>query len=176
MLKSFEIKSYPQLNFMLGLVNGFLAFALLAIARFAVLSPAHGQGLDDVFKELVDNPVLASLGLFALLAVLWAWVSTTFLRIHDRIHEPHLVKWRAGYDSDIILRGLCNDYPDVVSSDLFERAYWDKRVRSKLMQRLFYCFVGDAKPPHEELRIRFYTAISKYWTLVTVEVYIRVSP
>ena len=40
------------------------------------------------------------------------------------------------------------------------------------MQRLFYYFVGDAKPPHEELRIRFYTAISKHWTLVTVEVYI----
>jgi hypothetical protein len=173
MFDSFEIKSYPQLNFTLSIVNGFLLFVTLVIARFAVLSFEHRQALGSVLDRLINNPWIelsASLGLFALLAVLWGWVSTTFIRVHDRIHEPFFVKWRAGYDTDLILRSLCYDQSVAVSPELFERAYSDKRIRGKLMQRLFYCFGGDAEP-HEGLRIRFYTAITKYWVLATVEIY-----
>lgn len=91
--------------------------------------------------------------------------------LHDRLYEPHLVSWRAGYDADFILRSLCFPYSARVSPRLFELAFTDEKLRASFMQRLFYKFIGDSKAPHEELRERFYTIIRDYWLFVLAEIY-----
>lgn len=170
MIKGFEIKNYQQHNFFLGVFNGLCAFGVISLARYYVLTPTHARVLTDLLAK-TGAPLATSLGLGVALAVIFGWISTSVLRLHDRVHEPHLVKWRAAYDSDYILRSLCYDLSHLVSPDLFERAYDESRVRFKMMQRLFYNFVGDAQPPYEGLRRMFYTQILKYWVFATIEVY-----
>jgi len=170
MIKGFEIKNYQQHNFFLAVFNTMYAFGMIALARYRVLTPAHAQALTDLLGK-TGVPVVTSLGLGMTLAFIFGWVSTNVLRLHDRVHEPHLVKWRAGYDTDYILRGLCYDLSHLVSPDLFERAYGESRVRFKMMQRLFYNFIGDSQPPYEGLRGILYTHMLKYWAFATLEIY-----
>ena len=48
MFSSFEIKTYPQLNFALGLVNALLLATFLVGAYFLMLTPQHVRTVDDV--------------------------------------------------------------------------------------------------------------------------------
>jgi hypothetical protein len=170
MMQIFEIKNYQQHNSWLMVFNAVCAFGVLLLARYCILTPAHAQALRGLLAR-TGNASVASWSLNAVLAAIFGWFSTNVLRLHDRVHEPHLVKWRAGYDTDFILRSLSYDLTAHVSPDLFERAYHDGRIRYKMMQRLFYNFVGDDHPPYTGLRRRFYTQIFNYWVFATLEVY-----
>lgn len=166
-----EIRNYQHHNSWLMFVNGVCAFLVLVLARHFVLTRAHIEALRDFLTRNKIPPGVASWSAIVFLAAVFGYVLTNMLRIHDRLHEPLLVKWRAGYDTDLIIRGLCFGMSDLVSRDFFERAYEQRRVRSKAMQRLFYHFVGDDKEPYTGLRRRFYTRSFNYWVYATVEVY-----
>jgi hypothetical protein len=172
MFSSFEIKNYNQLQFALGLTNTVLAGSLLLGVYFYALLPDHAQAVDATIKKLASNKILVSLPILMVVSGVWGWLSTVLLRIHDRWHEPWIRKWRAGYEADFILRGLCYDGARFISRDLFERAYDDKRVRSKVIQRLFYNFIGDEAKLADGRRLFFYACMWKYWTLSLVEIYL----
>ena len=171
MFGSFEIKSYPQLNFALGAVNVILLLACFAGVYYLVLIPEHVDHIDKLrpFAAQASNAI--SIAGISCLSCLWGWIATHFLRLHDRVHEPHIRKWRASYDADFILRSLLSDFAGGISQDIFVRAYHDKRTCRTLMERLFYKFVGDETETAAGKRMFFYTAMWKYWSLALLDLH-----
>src|SRR5262249_8714138 len=102
MLSSFELKTYKQLEFTLGAVNVVLLAAFLLLGYCCVLTPAH-RDVINVTLDKVSSVKLVALLPIGVLALLWAWLATQILRLHDRLHEPIIRKWRAGYDADFVL-------------------------------------------------------------------------
>jgi hypothetical protein len=167
----FEAKSYADLKKTFAAANVLFAVGWLALAYSFVLTAGHKKGLDDIFNAIKINPVWGAVGVVALVSAAWGFVTTYLIRLHDRLYEPHLVSWRAAYDTDYILRSLCAAYKQPVSQQFFERAFEDERARARFMQRLFYKFAGDNKSEHQELLELFYTTIQNYWLLVLAELY-----
>lgn len=170
MLSTFEIKSYKQLELLLGFMNTVLVVALLLVMYFHVLTTLHRTTIDSMIT-VVSNQKIWALVPLGVLAILWAWIATQILRLHDRVHEPRIRKWRATYDADFVLRALVHKFNAPVAAGLFERAYSDKRLRGKLMQRLFYNFIGDETKTAEGRRVFFYSEMGKYWTMGLAAVY-----
>jgi len=170
MFNTFEIKSYPQLQFALGAVNFMILSFLCIVSYFFVITPSHVKIINDILDFLSKNKILSLIPV-GILVVIWGWISTHFLRLHDRICEPYLFRWRAIYDADFILRALLYDISGSISCDIYERAYVDKRICEKLMQRLFYNFVGDETTTAQGRRLFFYTVMWKYWSLALLDLY-----
>ena len=161
----FEAKSYNDLRRTFAAANVLFAVGWLALTYAFVLTPSHKQVLHGVFNTIKLDPLWGSLLTMALIASAWGFITAFLIRLHDRLYEPHLVSWRASYESDYILRSLCAAYPHPVPERFFERAFDDTTTRARFMQRLFYKFMGDSKSEHEELLERFYTSIQNYWLL-----------
>lgn len=170
MLDFFEVKTYRQLEFVIGGANVVLLSACLVIGYFVVLAATDRVRVDDVLSRISSSKIVALLPV-AVISIVWAWSATQILRLHDRVHEPILRKWRAGYDSDFVLRSLLSSYTDRVPPELYERAYADARLRNKFMGRLFYAFVGDEAKNAEGQRLFIYGELTKYWCLGLVEIY-----
>jgi hypothetical protein len=167
----FEAKSYNDVRATIAAGNGIFAAAFLIFSYLFILTPAHQKAFETLLSGLKLNPLIGPFITLTILGGIWGYLTTFMVSLHDRLYEPYLVSWRAGYDADFILRSLCFPYSARVSPRLFEVAFTDKRLRASFMQRLFYRFVGDSKAPHEELRVRFYTIIRDYWLLVLLEIY-----
>jgi hypothetical protein len=167
----FEAKSYNDLRKTFAVGNGFFAAACLIYAYLFVLSSEHKHALDAVLGAIKLNPLIGPLVTVGILGTVWGYLTTFMLSIHDRLYEPHLVSWRAGYETDFILRSLCLPYSARVSQHIFELAFDDHKARRSMLQRLFFRFIGDSKSQHEELLERFYTVIRNYWLLVIAEIY-----
>ncbi len=166
-----ESKTYSQVKIALGAANFFLASLLIYISYFFIISSSDKSALQTIFTNFKTDPVLALISIPPVVSALWAYLATELFRLHDRLYEPHLSKWRASYDTDFILRSLCYDYNTRLSQKTFERAYAESTLRNKMMTRLFYILVGDFKDTHAGLLARFYTTIRNYWVLVLGELY-----
>lgn len=100
----FDAKTYNDVRKTIGIANCiFMALLLLAV-YLIVLTPAHAKATTDLLSQLQVNPVWSGLISVGLLSALWAYVSTVIFRLHDRLYEPVLAKWRASFDADFILR------------------------------------------------------------------------
>jgi hypothetical protein len=167
----FEAKSYNDLRSTFSAANAAFAAGWLALFYGYALTPAHKLVFQGILSAIKVSPVMGSILTLSLAAGIWGFMTTYLLRLRDRLYEPHLVNWRAGYESDYILRSLCAGYGQAVSERFFELAFNDEKARGKFMQRLFYKFVGDSKTPHQDLLERFHTRIRNYWLLVLAETY-----
>jgi hypothetical protein len=165
----FEAKSYSDLEKTFVAANGFLAAAWLGLSYSFVLTPDHKQVLYNVFNTIKVDPLWGSLFTVTILSAVWGYIATFLIRLHDRLYEPHLVSWRANYETDFILRSLCSS--EQISEQFFDKAFDDVKARARFMRRLFYDFMGDWKSQHQELLERFYTVIRNYWLLALAEVY-----
>lgn len=167
----FKAKSYNDLRNTFAAANVVFAAGWLSLFYESALTSAHKVIFQGALSIIRLDPLLGSIFTISLAAGVWGFVTTFLFRLHDRLYEPHLVSWRAGYEADYILRSLCAGYGQTVSERFFELAFTDETVRQKFMQRLFYKFTGDSKKPHQELLERFYTTIRNYWLLVLAETY-----
>jgi hypothetical protein len=98
-------------------------------------------------------------------------LATDILKLHDRVHEPYIRKWRAGYDADFVLRAVLHDFAYKVPQSLFDVVYSSRGFRRKVMQRLFYDYVGDETTTAQGRRLFFYTEMARYWSLALVDLY-----
>ena len=171
MLNVFEVKSYSQLQFRIGIVNTIFVFILIIILQMSVLTDSHTQMFDDFVSRTKANKLLGQVLTVTIISIVWGWLSTIVLRIHDRIHEPYIRKWRAGYDADFILRGVSYEFNQNISPDIFEIAYVDKRICKKMMQNMFYKYCGDYISKGEGQRVFFYTTMWKYWSFALCDFY-----
>jgi hypothetical protein len=90
MFVSFEFKTYPQLNFALEFVNAlFLAGGLIA-GCFFVLTGQHVALIDKDFSNLLQSQWARNISIGGV-ACIWGWIATTFIRLHDRVHEPYFI-------------------------------------------------------------------------------------
>lgn len=170
MFKTFDIKTYPQLNFALGSVNTLLVIGTLTLSYFLVLTPQDVARIDKLLEFVTQGKIFDLVSLLVV-AMLWGWICTHFFRLHDRIHEPYIRMWRSQYDADFVLRSLLSDVRGSIPEEFFSRAYHDKRIRRRLMQRLFYNFIGDETTTAKGRRLFFYTEMWKYWTLALADLY-----
>ena len=166
-----EVKNYNDIQKTLGWANAFFAGAWLVLLYTTTLTPHHRAAVQSILQTIKLDPLLRSLITLSVLSTVWGFVTVYLLRLHDRLYEPHLVGWRAAYDTDYILRGLCATYPARVPEKFFDLVFRDKSMRAKCMQRLFYKFVGDEKESHQELLDRFYAMIRNYWVIALLELY-----
>jgi|GEM_PF-4120572 len=166
MLETFEVKSYKQLEQWLGFFNIVFTVALVIGFYFGVATPIHKTIID----KYLASKLWTIIPLFGV-ALCWAWVATQILRLHDKIYEPIIRKWRAIYEADFILRALVIRFGITPPISLFEKAYDDKRLRRKLMQRLFYDFIGDETTTATGKRIFFYSEMARYWVMGLASVY-----
>jgi hypothetical protein len=173
MFSSFEIKSYQQLNFALGIINAICFAAGVLVAYFFVLTPQHVVIIDKLILEASNKKIISGISVSAVL-LLWGWIATILLRFHDRIHEPHIRKWRAVYDTDFILRKLLAGIDGGISPELFRRAYNNRKDRDKILQRVFYNFIGDETDIVAGRRLFFYTKMWQYWSAAIFDFYITV--
>ena len=97
-------KSYNDLRKTLAAANMLFVVVWLGLAYAFVLTPSHKQVLYGVFNTIKVDPFWGSLLTMALLASAWGFITSFLVRLHDRLYEPHLVNWRASYESDNILR------------------------------------------------------------------------
>lgn len=167
----FEAKTYNDVRNTIGAANCLFAVAFILSCYGAVITPDHAKLVVDLLGRAKLNPLISGLVGIALLSAFWAYVSTVVLRLHDRLYEPILVKWRATYTADFILRALCFKYSHLVSPRLFEEAYDDAEKCRTFVARLFYRFVGDETKDHLATLTFFYTDIRNYWLLVLAEIY-----
>lgn len=167
----FDAKTYNDVRKTIGAANCLFAGLLLLACYTLVLTPAHAARITSALSTLKLDPVWSGLISIALLSATWAYIATSLLRLHDRVYEPTLVKWRASYDSDFILRCLCFGYSNIVSPRLFEEAYDDSKKRNSFMYRLFYDLMGDETKEHQAILSLFYTEIRNYWLIVLAELY-----
>jgi hypothetical protein len=169
-----ETHNYDQVRRNVGFANALFLFLCTVSGYYFVVSAIDRHMIDAALIALTTNTFwakMAPLAGTAAVAVVWGYLTTALVRLHDRIYEPHLTKWRASYDADFILRGLCFKYSHVISRTALDKAYFDQRLRNKMMNRLFYSIVGDFKADHLNLLVRFYTFIRNYWTMVVAELY-----
>ncbi|MBI4659659.1 MAG: hypothetical protein HY735_12535 [Verrucomicrobia bacterium] len=166
----FDAEKYTDVQKTIGCANGALIVALLVVCYMFVLSPGDKAAIEGVLGKL-KSALVGSIVSLALVGAVWAYLTSALIRLHDGVYEPHLVKWRASYDSDFILRSLCADYSHLIDRAAFEKAYRDRVLRDKMMSRLFYSFVGDFEKNHAGLLSHFYTNIRDYWIIVTAELY-----
>jgi len=130
--------------------------------------------IDNFIDIMTKNKLFSLLGkvlIITIISIIWGWLSTIVLRIHDRIHEPYIRKWRAGYDADFILRGVSYEFNQNIRPDIFERAYVDKRICKKMMENMFYKYCGDYISKGEGQRVFFYTIMWKYWSFALCDFY-----
>ncbi len=167
----FKAKTYNDLRNTLSVANGVFAAVWLGMFYESSLTLAHKLALQKMLGVVRLDPFFAPIVTVSVSAIAWGFVTTYLLRLHDRFYEPHLVSWRAGYESDYILRSLSAGYGQPISEQFFERAFKDEAARTRFMQRLFYKFIGDSTTPHEAFLERFYTTIRNYWLLVLAETY-----
>lgn len=167
----FDAKTYNEVRKAIGIANCIFAVALILTTFYLIFTQEHKTSVIESLNILKLNPIVSGLVSVTLISTVWGYISTVLIKLHDRWYEPFLVRWRASYESDFILRSLCFNYPKIISQQLFEQAFYDKRKRSSFMQRLFYKFVGDTKKEHEELISRFYTLIRNYWIIALAELY-----
>lgn len=167
----FDATKYNDVLKFIGGANAIFAGALVLVIYFFVLNAEHSKLVNDTLSTLKLNPLVSGLVGLGVLAAIWSYVSTSLLQLHDRLYEPVLVKWRAAYDTDFILRRLCFGYHKIISPQIFSRAFSNKSDRHAFMQRLFYKFVGDTKKNHEELLSFMYTILRNYWVMVLAELY-----
>ena len=148
----FEVKTYNQVRIGIGAANCIFALLILVVGYECVLSERDVDSINRLLTSITKNPLLALLPGALIISVVWAYITTVLLRVHDRFYEPIVVSWRASYDTDFILRSVCRDFQDKLPERFFTELYFSKRKRDSVMYRLFYSFVGDSKDGGSRVR------------------------
>jgi len=167
----FEAKTYNDIRKVLRYANCLFVLIFLILSYQYLLIDEHKKKTSDFILELKMNPFIGIVSISLLTSTILGYVSTDILRLHDRIYEPFLTKWRDAYDSDFILRSICWNFSNLVNKKMFEKAFHNKSFRDKAMSLLFYKYVGDYAKEHISELTRFYTIIRNYWLYVLIELY-----
>jgi hypothetical protein len=149
----------------------------LNLAGFAayqwILPPSHQQWVSKWFEYLSKNPVAGGLlkgGVGIAIFSGLAFVLIEFLKVHDRIYDKYVVRWRLRFDTDFILQRLLNPFGHRVSRKFYAEA--ERNLRD-FMERLYYPFVGDRDGKiGKNAIVRFYERITIYWLTQVNEIII----
>lgn len=129
-----------------------------------ILPPSHRDG----FEHLIDGlPPVIGRGIFTVLIVLLGWFLVFFFEVHDKGYDKYVVRWRYRYDIDFLLPTLYRPF-----EGRLDQRFWTEAARKPYeFTKPFYEFVGDSAEHriNENLIVRFYERITKYWTTQIIE-------
>ena len=142
--------SIPVLN-----VGGFLAFEF-------ILPTASQQWVGSVINHLSAHPLLKA-GSGAAVFSLVAYLMVEIFKIHDRIYDKYIVRWRERYDLDYIIPRLLRPFLHRVRDG--DRFFTEAARNLKdFMETLYYPYVGDRDTKiRQNLLVRFYEQVTPYW-------------
>jgi len=141
-------------------------------AYFLVLPAGHQVAVRTLFGSLSLEVLGTTL---ATLLLGFAGVVLVFgFEFHDKIYDRYIIRWREKYDLETILPTLVEPFLHKVDSRFLPVASETRKNRYVFM-KIFYHFVMDYAHPHkikENLIIRFYEAVQKYWWTQVNEIFL----
>jgi hypothetical protein len=126
-----------------------------------VLPDGHRQSLNTIFEQIPSSKIVGS-GVIMVLFGFLGWVLIFGFEIHDKVYDHYFTRWRFYYDLDFILPTLFRPLTHKLDKRFFKVA---QNNRYEFMKP-FYHFVADYEHEHkvkENLIVRFYEAVTKYW-------------
>jgi hypothetical protein len=146
-------------------VWGLVVFA----TYFFVLLERHRAALLSLVPGLSEW--VAQVGLVSALLLLGGVVAhfaAHVLEVHDHLYDRYVVKWRDRYAREKMIPFLLSPYQERLSREVMEAAL---AKPGKTLSKMFYPFAGDRDAKiKQNLIVRFYERITKYWLTQTVEV------
>ncbi len=139
-----------------------VVLAVIGVSFYFVILPASQQrALNGVFGGIASSRLVGPGAVLVFFGFV-GWLLVFAFEIHDRIYDRHFTKWRLYYDVDFILPALVRPFSQKLSPRFFPLAV-DNRYA---FMKPFYHFVADYEHEHkirENLIVRFYEAVTKYW-------------
>jgi hypothetical protein len=96
------------------------------------------------------------------------WICIEIFEAHDKIYDRYVTQWRRQYDRDVIIPRLLAPFLARLGDAFYE--YVDVN-RAKAMEALYYPYVMDGQSGRipDNLRVRFYERVTKYWLSIVNE-------
>ena len=132
---------------------------------FYLIPEPQRKRIEDLFSKFSSAPIISSIGAAALITgcfVFLSWFLIFVFEVHDKVYDRYFIRWRYFYDVDLILPTLTRPCAPALDPRFFDTA---GRHLYHFMKP-YYHFVADGEHDHkisENLILRFYEAITKYW-------------
>lgn len=139
-----------------------ILMSILGIAFYAVILPPEHREMVSTLSGLIPSSQLVGSGVLMVLCGFVGWVLVFGLEIHDKIYDRYVVRWRHDYDLRFVLPALVRP----MASELSPRFHEVAAENRYEFMKAFYHFVADYEHDHkvmENLVVRFYEAVTKYW-------------
>lgn len=139
-----------------------ILMAIVGFAVYAVILPSEHREMVNTLLGLVPSSQLVGSGVLMVLLGFVGWVMVIGLEIHDKTYDRYVVRWRHDYDLHFVLPALVRP----MASELSPRFHEVAAANRYEFMKTFYHFVADYEHDHkvmENLVVRFYEAVTKYW-------------
>ena len=155
MLPSFRPKTYQDIKRNLMWYSSVIIFiaGILFYHFFIPYQHLHLVAINNTLRVT----------LFLILLEFLGFVLVFLFEVHDKVYDRYFIKWRYYYDVDFIIPLLVCPFYNKLDKNFLHQARKDNRYNT---MKIFYHFVADGKHKHtitENLIVRFYEAVAKYW-------------
>jgi len=161
MLPSIHPKQYQDVKANLQWYTTIILGLIGLLFYLFVLPDGHRQTVNTIFGQIPSSQIVGS-GIIMVLFGFLGWLLIFGFEIHDKVYDRYFTRWRFYYDLDFILPTLVRPFTHKLDRRFFQVAQNNKYD----FMKLFYHFVADYEHEHkikENLIVRFYEAVTKYW-------------
>lgn len=158
-------KTYQDVKSTLRWYNFFVSIPVALFLYVFLVPDVHRKHVEDLFSQLSGSKIVTSAGSGVLVigAFLFvSWFLVFVFEIHDKIYDSYVIRWRHFYDLDVILPALTRPFGQNLDPRFFDVA----GATPYAFMKPFYHFVADGEHEDkitENLVLRFYETITKYW-------------
>ncbi len=161
MIPSIHPKQYQDVKANLGWYTTIVMVVVGFLFYTFILNSSHRQVADTFFGNFQSFKIVG-LGGIMVFGGFIGWLLVFVLEIHDKVYDRYFIRWRYYYDLDFILPFLTRPFTNNLSSRFFSIAQDNKDD----FMKVYYHFVADYEHEHkikENLIVRFYESVTKYW-------------
>jgi hypothetical protein len=158
-------KTYQDVKTTLRWYTFFASIPVAIFLYFFLVPISQRKQLEAIFSIASASPFINSIGAAAFITgsfVFLSWFLVFIFEIHDKVYDRYFIRWRYFYDLDFILPTLTRPFGPALDPRFFEAA---GQYLYQFMKP-YYHFVADGEHEHkisENLILRFYEAVTKYW-------------
>jgi hypothetical protein len=161
MLPSIHPKQYQDVKANLQWYTAIILGLIGLLFYLFVLPDGHRQIVNTILGQIPSSHIVGS-GIIMVLFSFLGWLLIFGFEVHDKVYDRYLIRWRFYYDLDFILPTLARPFTHKLDGRFFQLAQNNKYE----FMKPFYHFVADYEHEHkikENLIVRFYEAVTKYW-------------
>lgn len=156
MLPSFHPKSYQDVKKTLAWYASIM-FLLFGLVFYYYFLP---NNYHNFLSERAGR--LLSFGIISILLIFIGWLLMFIFEIHDKVYDKYIIQWRQKYDLYYLIPKLVRPFTDKLDQKFFKEV---RKCKDEFM-KVYYHFVGDLEHKDkidENLIVRFYEVVVKYW-------------